>query len=70
MRRTPEQVFRSMDAIARDLTVAGLLGQARRLRRLRTEMRNFVYSEKLVPRKIKRRSKTPMFDLVMGGFYR
>ena len=45
MRRTPEQILRSMDEIARDITVSGLLGQARRLRRFRTEMTHFVNSE-------------------------
>jgi len=34
-----------MDEIARDITVSGLLGQARRLRRFRTEMTHFVNSE-------------------------
>lgn len=122
-----------MDNIAADLVISGLRGQAKRLRRFRTEMTNFVNSEKHIPAKSpahrdaltgaaaalaaaisllertpaakkaapsnrmfaqmlddyrraleaaraelrlepalpkRRRRKTPLFDLVMGGFYR
>lgn len=53
MKRTPDQILRSMDDIAADLVISGLRGQAKRLRRFRTEMTHFVLSENKVPRKIK-----------------
>lgn len=53
MKRTPAQILRSMDRLAEDLTTSGMYGYARRLRRARTEMKNFVFSEQGIPRKIK-----------------
>lgn len=52
-KRTPEQLLGALDRMAEDLTVMGLRTKARMLRSIRTEMTNFVYSEKRIPRKSK-----------------
>lgn len=54
MKRTPEQVLGSMDRLAADLTLSGMRGYARRLRRVRTEIADlFGKSAKPIPRKMK-----------------
>jgi len=56
MKRSQEQVLRSMDRLSANLTRSGLLGYAKRLRGMRTEIAGFGISEKSDPRKDQRLS--------------